>query len=133
MKNILLLFLVIGFISCNKEEQDGEKIISYKEYTMTVASQKLQGVVGIGTYFLSEVYAVQDLTSQKWKPLIYIQGFEYERGYEYVIKISETNYLDYTRGDPAWTEYNLIEVILKEKKDSEALPEHFIPDWFTNK
>lgn len=99
---------------------------------MIVASQKLQGVVGVGSYFLSEVYAVQDVRSQKWKPLVNIQGFDYENGYEYVIKISETNYLDYRRGDPAWTEYSLIEVISKEKKDSEGLPEHFIPDWYTN-
>lgn len=132
MKKILLLFLVIALISCKKEEQEGEKIAGYKEYTMIVASQKLQGIVGVGSYFLSEVYAVQDVGSQKWKPLVNIQGFDYENGYEYVIKISETNYLDYRRGDPAWTEYKLIEVISKEKKESEGLPEHFIPDWYTN-
>lgn len=133
MKQLLLLLLIAVLMSCNKEEQYGEKITGYTEYTMTVASKKLQGVVGISAYFLSEVYAVHDITSKKWRPLVYIQEFEYESGYEYVIKISETNYLDYTLGDPAWTEYKLIEIISKKEKDSENLPEHFIPDWFTNK
>lgn len=32
--------------------------------------------------------------------------------------------------DPAWTEYELLEVISKEHKDSENLPPHFIPDWY---
>ena len=33
-------------------------------------------------------------------------------------------------GDPAWTEYELLEVISKEHKNSENLPPHFIPDWY---
>ena len=32
--------------------------------------------------------------------------------------------------DPAWTEYELLEVISKKRKDSENLPPHFIPDWY---
>ena len=33
-------------------------------------------------------------------------------------------------GQPAWTEYDLLEVISKEKKNSEELPKHFIPETF---
>lgn len=33
-------------------------------------------------------------------------------------------------GQPAWTEYDLLDIIYKEKKDSEGLPKHFIPDVF---
>lgn len=131
MKQILLLLIVAIFASCNKETQDEAKIVGYKEYTMTVASEKLQGVIGVGIYVLGDVYAVKKETSTKWEPFVCIHGFEYENSYEYVIKISETNYLDYRRGDPAWSEYKLIEVISKEKKDSEGLPIHFIPDWYT--
>lgn len=60
----------------------------------------------------------------------YIDGFEFEKGYEYKIKISETSYLDYRMGQPAWTEYDLLDVLSKEKKNSEGLPLHFIPEWF---
>lgn len=130
MKQILLLLIVAVFASCSKDDQDEAKITGYKEYSMTIASQKLQGVVGIGVYVLQDVYAVKKEASTKWEPFIGIQGFDYESGFEYVIKISETNYLDYRRGDPAWSEYKLIEVSSKEKKNSEGLPEHFIPDWY---
>ena len=33
-------------------------------------------------------------------------------------------------GQPAWTEYELLEVTSKEKKVSEGLPKHFIPEAF---
>lgn len=33
-------------------------------------------------------------------------------------------------GDPAWTEYRLIDVISKESRDSEGLPLNFIPSWY---
>lgn len=56
-----------------------------------------------------------------------IDEFEFEKGYEYKVKISETNYLDYSMGNPAWTEYELLEIISKDRKDSENLPLHFIP------
>lgn len=61
MKKIILLFLMAALISCMNEEQDGEKIEGYKEYTMSVASQKLPGVVytGCGSSSLGDVYAVK--------------------------------------------------------------------------
>ncbi|WP_192910002.1 DUF4377 domain-containing protein, partial [Bacteroides salyersiae] len=63
-------------------------------------------------------------------PLKDIQGFEYEPGYEYQIRISETSYLDYNMSEPAWTEYKILSVISKEKKKSENLPDNFIPVWY---
>ena len=59
-----------------------------------------------------------------------ISGFEYESGYEYILRISRTDYLDYSMGEPAWTEYALIEEISKEAKASENVPDNFIPEWF---
>ena len=47
-----------------------------------------------------------------------------KKEYEYKIKISETTFLDYSMGEPAWTEYELLETISKEKKVSEDLPLH---------
>ena len=51
-----------------------------------------------------------------------MQDFDYESGYEYAIKISETNYRGYTRGTPAWSEYKLIEIIAKEQKTPKGFP-----------
>lgn len=129
---LLLLLCMIGFLSClNEDNQEGRKVTGYEEYTVTVASTKLQGVLSsCGSSFLSDVYAVKKEDSQEWEQLSGVQDFDYEVGYEYKILISETNFLDYNMGEPAWTEYKLLKVLSKEKKDSEELPENFIPDWF---
>lgn len=129
---LLLLLCMIGFVSClNEDNQEGRKVTGYEEYTVTVASTKLQGVLSsCGSSFLSDVYAVKKEDSQEWEQLSGVQDFDYEVGYEYKILISETNFLDYNMGEPAWTEYKLLKVLSKEKKDSEELPDNFIPDWF---
>lgn len=126
---ILMLFLFIFvFISCDKEEE-GRKVTDYKEYVLTVASEKVPGVLwSDGFNYLSEVYAVKKESSDEWSAFGKIDGFEFEKGYEYQIKIGETSYLDYSMGTPAWTECELLEVISKDKKDSENLPVHLIPE-----
>lgn len=117
LKTLLFFICLVSFVSCEKNEDENEpKVTGYQEYILTVASQKLQGVVGIGVNVLTDVYAVKKDKSQEWKQFADIQDFDYKNGYEYVIKISETNYLDYRRGTPAWSEYKLIEIISKEKK-----------------
>uniref|UniRef100_UPI00259AA6EF DUF4377 domain-containing protein n=1 Tax=uncultured Bacteroides sp. TaxID=162156 RepID=UPI00259AA6EF len=68
--------------------------------------------------------------SAEWEQLGSIKGFEYEPGYEYTLRISETNYLDHSMGDPAWTEYEQLELISKEEKTSDDIPNNFIPEWF---
>ena len=68
----------------------------------------------------------QKNNAQDWESFSFIQDFNYEEGYEYHIKISKTTYLDYRKGDPSWTEYKLLEVISKEKHDSEGLPDNFL-------
>lgn len=129
---ILMLFLfTFAFISCDKEDEEGRKITDYKEYVLTVASEMRPGLMlAEGPDFLKEVYPVKKENSEEWETLSNVDGFEFEKGYEYKIKISETGYLDYRMGQPAWTEYDLLEVISKEKKNSEELPKHFIPETF---
>lgn len=129
---ILILFLfTFAFISCDKEDEEGRKITDYKEYVLTVASEMRPGLMlAEGPDFLKEVYPVKKENSEEWETLSNVDGFEFEKGYEYKIKISETGYLDYRMGQPAWTEYDLLEVISKEKKNSEELPKHFIPETF---
>lgn len=127
---ILIAFLLpLSIISCN--EKDGRQITDYKEYTLTVASKTLPGVVtSCGNNVYSDVYAVKKEQSAEWEAFGSIAKFEYEEGYEYQIRISETHYLDYAMGEPAWTEYKLLEILSKKRKDSEGLPLNFIPAWY---
>ena len=125
---LLLFFCVFSFISCDDNDEEGRKVTDYKEFVLTVASEKIPGVLwSDGFNYLSEVYAVKQEQSDEWSAFGNIDGFEFEKGYEYQIKISETSYLDYSMGTPAWTERVLLEVISKDKKDSENLPLHLIP------
>lgn len=127
----MAIFTMIGVTSCNDDNEEVRKVTDYKEYTLTVASVKLPGVLtSSGSNVLADVYAVKNEQSIDWEAHGSIGKFEYEEGYEYQIRISETSYLDYNMGDPAWTEYELLEVISKERKNSENLPPHFIPDWY---
>lgn len=73
---------------------------------------------------------VQIPISNGWSIYGSIAGFEYEKDYEYKIKVSETNYLNYSMDDPAWIERDLFEVISKDKKDSEDLSLHLIPETY---
>lgn len=128
---LVAILTMAGLTACSDDDEEGRKITGYKEYTLTVASVKLPGVLTLsGSNVLADVYAVKNEQSTDWEAHGSIGKFEYEEGYEYQIRISETSYLDYNMGDPAWTEYELLEVIWKERKDSENLPSHFIPDWY---
>lgn len=128
---LVAILTMAGLTACNDDDEEGRKITGYKEYTLTVASVKLPGVLtSSGSNVLADVYAVKNEQSTDWEAHGSIGKFEYEEGYEYQIRISETSYLDYNMGDPAWTEYELLEVISKERKNSENLPPHFIPDWY---
>ena len=129
----LLLASTLLFSACNKEEE-WPKILGQEEYELTVASQKLPGVVtSCGNSSKAEVFAVKEGNDTEWNDLAAISGFDYEAGNEYRIRIQETHYLDERMGEPAWTTYELLKVLSKEKKDSEGLPKDFIPDWFEDK
>ena len=119
-------------VSCTiNGEPDGRQVTDYQEYEVTVASEKIPGVyTSCGNNILTDVYAVRYAGEDDWKMLASIEGFEYESGYEYILCISRTDYLDYSMGEPAWTEYALIEEISKEAKASENVPDNFIPEWF---
>ena len=119
-------------VSCTiNGEPEGRQVTDYQEYEVTVASEKIPGVyTSCGNNILTDVYAVRYAGEDDWKMLASIEGFEYESGYEYILRISMTDYLDYSMGEPAWTEYALIEEISKEAKASENVPDNFIPEWF---
>lgn len=125
---ILILFLfTFAFISCDKEDEEGTKVTNYQEYELTVASKKVLGMIfSEGNNYFRKVYAVKKNNAQDWISFSSIQDFNYEEGYEYHIKISETTYLDYREGNLSRTEYKLLDVISKEKHDSEGLPDNFL-------
>ena len=53
----MAIFTMIGVTSCNDDEED-KKVTGYKEYTLTVASAKLPGVLtSSGSNVLADVYA----------------------------------------------------------------------------
>ena len=114
---LLVAILTMTWLAaCSDNNEEGRKVTNYKEYTLMVASAKLPGVLtSSDNNVLTDVYAVKNEQSTDWEAHGSIGKFEYEEGYEYQIRISETNYLDYRMGDPAWTEYELLEVI---------------PDWY---
>ena len=124
---VLCTFCITG---CTNEDNEGRKITDYKEVILTVASNKVPGVLSDGHSILSEVYAVKNGQADRWNPYGDIAGFEYEEGYEYKIKVSETTYLDYFMGDPSWTERDLLGIISKDKRDSDGLPLHLIPEYY---
>lgn len=112
---VLALIYSVIIVSCNDDEPEGRKVTDYKEYILTVASKKLPGVVtSCGNCILTDVYAVKDKSQSEWQPLNDISKFEYEPGYEYQIRISKTSFLDYRMGDPAWTVYELLEILSKD-------------------
>ena len=127
---LLVAILTMTWLAaCSDNNEEGRKVTNYKEYTLMVASAKLPGVLtSSDNNVLTDVYAVKNEQSTDWEANGRIGKFEYEEGYEY--QISETSCLDYNMGDPAWTEYELLKVISKERKVSENLPPHFIPDWY---
>ena len=42
---LVAILAMIGVTSCNDDDEEGRKVTGYKEYTLTVASVKLPGVL----------------------------------------------------------------------------------------
>ncbi|MEG0890138.1 MAG: DUF4377 domain-containing protein [Bacteroides sp.] len=131
MKKKLFLLTVLGlfFTGC-------EKALEYDDIsTITVASQKLEGLIfSCGINIKDKVYAIKKNEITTWSSFGHsINGFDYQEGNEYVIRIGTKNHYDPSMGDPSWDEYHLIEVISQTPKDSDGLPENFIPSWWEEK
>ena len=111
-KKLILLFgSVILFCSCKK---DDTVVIFY-----TVASEQVYryGAFGEVPYFV-----VKEKNDSDWKVLRDgIQGFDYERGYEYRVMVNKIHVREPMQ-DASSIEYHLLCVISKTLKDSENLP-----------
>ena len=87
----MLFLFTFAFISCDKEDEEDTKVTNYQEYELTVASKKVLGMIfSEGNNYFRKVYAVKKNNAQDWISFSSIQDFNYEEGYEYHIKISET-------------------------------------------
>ena len=129
---VVTLICATSLCCCQSDDdEEGCKVLSSKDYIITVASHKLEGVVtSCGNSTKGKVLAVKKHGSTTWEAWSGIAGFDYVDGYEYHLKINETNYLDHRMGEPAWTEHKLLDVLSKENKETEGLPEDLIPEWY---
>ncbi len=99
-------------VSCDKPVDEA--------HIITVASKKLLDEVCQNKYeVFAEVYAVRVGESDEWTPVNAIEGFEYEEGYEYRLKVEAMPSGD----NPS---VKVLEVVSKEGKTSENLPKSFI-------
>jgi hypothetical protein len=109
MKAYSLLFFFSLFIlamGC-KKDNNADKII-----TMTVASKKVVSFTSIAP--ITSLNVKIEGNSQGWFPLTNseIQGFEYEEGFEYVLKVNQ-KHVENPPADGSSIEYVLIEVLSK--------------------
>ena len=109
-KKLLLLFACLLFLSCDKDDKG-------KITTLTIASEK--GVVEL--VGVRPCYFVKFKGSDVWSRTgSYIFGFDYQPGYEYVIKVVQEEVKNPPEDYVA--NYRLIKIISKVQKNSENLP-----------
>lgn len=125
MKNLsfiyfLSIFCILSLAGCSKDEDKIETLIIASE-------QRLGFSPGGGNTF--PYYIAKNTEDDEWRFYCsYIEGFNYETGYEYVIEIKiHEDDLDPTMADQELRSYSLHKIISKEKKDSENLPENSEP------
>lgn len=115
MKNfsIIITLLCLTLSGCSKDENS---------LVLNVASERylspLQDELNAGVWFISKKFQ-----NDNWALLSRdIEGFVYERGYEYTIKVTMRTTEQYVDQSPV--KFKLVEVITKERKNSD-IPEFF--------
>ena len=53
---LVAILAMIGVTSCNDDDEEGRKVTGYKEYTLTVASVKLPGVLTLSVNMYFQMY-----------------------------------------------------------------------------
>ena len=113
MKRFLFVFaalLCCAFAGCKSDKAD-------EVFDMTVASV----VYRPENQFYSWAYYVKIEDSERWRLFCdNIEGFDYEEGYEYRIRVKGYEYeKDEIRADGSSIWYKLDKILWKEKKDSD--------------
>ncbi|HJC17911.1 MAG TPA: DUF4377 domain-containing protein [Candidatus Alistipes stercorigallinarum] len=120
MKRSLLLFaslLALLFTSCAKDEERVE--------VWTVASE--MGIVH-GVFNLQPALMIRTDESTDWRPMLHgIEGFDYEPGYEYRIRV-RLNARNEPMADGASLKYTLAELYDKRPASSQ-LPAEYFPEF----
>lgn len=130
MKRInILLLLLIGFSASafwGCSEDNVPKGVT--EYDITVASEKVVGIFPYVNGHLEKLYAVKRDGSSTWTSLREITGFAYENGYEYKLHIKAIPYTEASIDECDLTEYRLLRVKSKKKRDTKGLPQLLIAE-----
>lgn len=108
---MLLLLFVLGFSSCikdNNDEKDKIEIVTMHISNETKFMKFLEEA-------LVECMVVTVKNEQSYLPLGWIDGFEYEKGYEYSLKVKKITPVNPAQDAPR-NFYSLIKIITKEKK-----------------
>ena len=120
-KTIYLLLLAMSiplFLGCDKEDKN-----YVATYTIMVASEKRianLNWMGMDLGPCLMIKSAENKLNNAWSPMnLYIEGFQYEEGYEYTLRIK--SYVDKELMDGG-DYYRLDKVISKEKKNSVGLP-----------
>ncbi len=107
-----LICITIGLLSCNDNN------LITPEKTLIVASIKAD-CVGVD---YQKCLLVKENETENWQYFYSsIVGFNYEEGFEYVIKVSERR-IENPPQDGSSIETTLLEIISKTEKTSENLP-----------
>ena len=115
MRNITIIvaLLCLTLSGCSKNENSLVLSIASERYL-----SPLQDEMNAGVWFLSKKYQ-----NDNWALLSRdIEGFVYERGYEYTIKVTMRATEQYVDQSPV--KFKLVQIISKERTDSD-LPEIF--------
>lgn len=118
MRNTILFLTVLlfapgaAFVSCSSDNDYNKELI------LTVASKALLNT----GYESSHAYYVKPKGVVDWMPFESISGFDYEEGYEYIIRVSQEKWHDGEVQDAGIYKYAFLRLISKTKKNSENIP-----------
>ena len=119
MKTLYLVLLAGLFIatSCDESDKPKSRII-----TFTVASRVEEKNDVEETPAAKYIYYIKYNDAENWQSFPYkIYDFDYEEGYEYIIKSEETE-IQNPAQDQDRVKYTFLELISKVEKESEGLP-----------
>lgn len=109
--SVVFLLLVFSFWGCNKDN-DSERVVS-----MTIASDMKMGKLYWNNVEIN-CFQVKEDDSSDWTlfdPRLLV-GFNYEEGYEYVIKVKKSRVGNPAQDDGPEFSYQFINIVSKEKK-----------------
>lgn len=119
LRTLLIAFVsIFGLIACLNEDEP--KDIT-KEVTMYVSSETgiMYDLFDSEGEFPIECMLVKEQREDKYRPLAFsgIQGFEYEKGYEYDLRVNKTT-LENPPADGSIYKYQLVRIVEKRQVGS---------------